>query len=36
MSVLVVEDNIEVGRFAADALTELGFAHDSNADRLQR
>jgi two-component system, NtrC family, sensor kinase len=26
MSVLVVEDNIEVGRFAADALTELGYA----------
>jgi two-component system NtrC family sensor kinase len=25
MSVLVVEDNIEVGRFAADALTELGY-----------
>jgi two-component system NtrC family sensor kinase len=26
MSVLVVEDNIEVGTFAADALTELGYA----------
>jgi two-component system, NtrC family, sensor kinase len=26
MSVLVVEDNLEVGRFAADALTELGYA----------
>ena len=26
MSVLVVEDNIEVGRFATDALTELGYA----------
>jgi two-component system NtrC family sensor kinase len=26
MSVLVVEDNIEVGAFAADALTELGYA----------
>jgi two-component system NtrC family sensor kinase len=26
MSVLVVEDNIEVGRFAADALSELGYA----------
>ncbi|WP_454615958.1 ATP-binding protein [Bradyrhizobium cenepequi] len=26
MSVLVVEDNIEVGRFAADALAELGYA----------
>ena len=25
MSVLVVEDNIEVGRFATDALTELGY-----------
>ena len=26
MSVLVVEDNIEVGKFASDALTELGYA----------
>jgi two-component system NtrC family sensor kinase len=26
MAVLVVEDNIEVGTFAADALTELGYA----------
>jgi two-component system, NtrC family, sensor kinase len=26
MSVLVVEDNIEVGQFAADALSELGYA----------
>jgi len=26
MSVLVVEDNIEVGSFAADALSELGYA----------
>jgi two-component system NtrC family sensor kinase len=26
LSVLVVEDNIEVGTFAADALTELGYA----------
>ena len=26
MSVLVVEDNIEVGTFASDALTELGYA----------
>ena len=26
MSVLVVEDNIEVGTFATDALTELGYA----------
>jgi two-component system NtrC family sensor kinase len=26
MSVLVVEDNIEVGRFVADALSELGYA----------
>jgi two-component system NtrC family sensor kinase len=25
MSVLVVEDNIEVGKFATDALTELGY-----------
>ena len=25
MSVLVVEDNIKVGQFAADALTELGY-----------
>ena len=25
MSVLVVEDNIEVGRFATDALAELGY-----------
>jgi two-component system NtrC family sensor kinase len=26
MSVLVVEDNVEVGKFATDALTELGYA----------
>ena len=26
MSVLVVEDNTEVGKFAADALAELGYA----------
>jgi two-component system NtrC family sensor kinase len=26
MSVLVVEDNMEVGKFATDALTELGYA----------
>jgi two-component system NtrC family sensor kinase len=26
MSVLVVEDNAEVGKFASDALTELGYA----------
>jgi two-component system, NtrC family, sensor kinase len=26
MSVLVVEDNVEVGTFASDALTELGYA----------
>ena len=31
MSVLVVEDNPEVGAFAADALVELGYAATRSA-----